>query len=184
MKSITNQINPCTWLSCIVQKFVESQFYMVNINQQPLKYPCSISSCNTFIISNYSSHFSFLPISPRLASCTTNCIAVFLNIRQLPYFAQFRDGTGNLAMVTHPSTFGTALNWRILNFGSVSSPLCVWELERVNYVNWDVLVTILDNYMFRPLLAIFRLSSRELKIVLYNVHTRDGEISTSGLHNG
>ena len=31
-----------------------------------------------------------------------------------------------------------------------------------NYVNWDVLMTILDNYMFRPLLAIFRLSSREL----------------------
>jgi len=32
-----------------------------------------------------------------------------------------------------------------------------------NYVNYDVLMTILDNYMFRPLLAIFRLSSRECK---------------------
>ena len=28
-------------------------------------------------------------------------------------------------------------------------------------------MTILDNYMFRPLLAIFRLSSRELKVLLY-----------------
>ena len=45
------------------------------------------------------------------------------------------------------------------------------------------LMTILDNYMFRPLLAIFRLSLRELKVLLYNVHTRDGEISTSGLRN-
>ena len=29
------------------------------------------------------------------------------------------------------------------------------------------LVTILDTYMFRPLLAIFRLSLRELKVLLY-----------------
>jgi len=36
-----------------------------------------------------------------------------------------------------------------------------------NYVNLDVLMSILDNYMFRPLLAIFRLSSRELKVLLY-----------------
>ena len=28
-------------------------------------------------------------------------------------------------------------------------------------------MTILDNYMFRPLLAIFKLSSRELKVLLY-----------------
>ena len=28
-------------------------------------------------------------------------------------------------------------------------------------------MTILDNYMFRPLLAIFRLSSRELNLLLY-----------------
>ena len=28
------------------------------------------------------------------------------------------------------------------------------------------LMTILDNYMFRPLLAIFRLSLRELKVLL------------------
>jgi hypothetical protein len=55
------------------------------------------------------------------------------------------------------------------------------------------LTAILDNYMFRPLLAIFRLSSRELKVPLYIyiniyiyiyiyiVRARDGEISTSGL---
>ena len=30
-------------------------------------------------------------------------------------------------------------------------------------------MTILDNYMFRPLLAIFMLSLRELKVLLYNV---------------
>jgi len=30
-------------------------------------------------------------------------------------------------------------------------------------------MTILDNYMFRPLLAIFRLSSRELKVLLYTL---------------
>ena len=42
-------------------------------------------------------------------------------------------------------------------------------------------MTILDNYMLRPLLAIFRLSLRELKFLLYNVRARDGEISTSGL---
>ena len=39
------------------------------------------------------------------------------------------------------------------------------------------LMAILDNYMFRPLLAIFRLSSRELKVLLYtlcaqNVYSR------------
>ena len=45
-------------------------------------------------------------------------------------------------------------------------------------------MTVLDNYMFRPLLAIFRLSSRELKVLLYNVYNVcacDGEISTFGL---
>jgi len=49
-------------------------------------------------------------------------------------------------------------------------------------------MTILDNYMFRPLLAIFRLSSRQRKVLLYIlyiyiyiVRARDGEISTSGL---
>jgi len=31
------------------------------------------------------------------------------------------------------------------------------------------LMAILDNYMFRPLLAIFRLSSRELKFLLYTL---------------
>ena len=34
------------------------------------------------------------------------------------------------------------------------------------------LMTILDNYMFRPLLAIFRLSLRELKVLLYNVRAQ------------
>ena len=41
------------------------------------------------------------------------------------------------------------------------------------------LMTILDNYMFRPLLAIFMLYLRELKVLLYNVRARDGEISTT-----
>jgi len=30
-------------------------------------------------------------------------------------------------------------------------------------------MSILDNYMFRPLLAIFRMSSRELKVLLYTL---------------
>jgi len=33
-------------------------------------------------------------------------------------------------------------------------------------------MTILDNYMFRPLLAIFRLSSREFKILIYKMASR------------
>jgi len=33
------------------------------------------------------------------------------------------------------------------------------------------LMATLDNYMFRPLLAIFRLSSRELKALLYTLST-------------
>ena len=36
-----------------------------------------------------------------------------------------------------------------------------------NYVNQDVLMAIVDNYMFRHLLAIFRFSSRELMVLLY-----------------
>jgi len=41
-------------------------------------------------------------------------------------------------------------------------------------------MTILDNYMFWPLLAIFRLSSTELKVLLYiTCKARDGEISPS-----
>ena len=31
------------------------------------------------------------------------------------------------------------------------------------------LMAILDNYMFRPILAIFRLSSKELKVLLYTL---------------
>jgi hypothetical protein len=72
-------------------------------------------------------------------------------------------------------------------FGSVSSPLCVWELERVcsqtQLCQLRCLMTVLDNYMFRPLLAIVRLSLRELKVLLYDVRACDGEISTSGLRN-
>jgi hypothetical protein len=37
--------------------------------------------------------------------------------------------------------------------------------------------------MFRPLLAIFWLSLRELKVLLHNVRARDGQLSTSGLRN-
>ena len=47
------------------------------------------------------------------------------------------------------------------------------ELERVcsrtQLCQLRCLMTILDNYMFRPLLAIFRLSLRELKVLLHNV---------------
>ena len=65
---------------------------------------------------------------------------------------------------------------------------CVWStMERVcsqtQLCQLRCLMTILDNYMFRPLMAIFRLSLRELKVLLYNVRARDGEISTSGLRN-
>ena len=43
------------------------------------------------------------------------------------------------------------------------------------------LMAILDNYMFRPLLAIFRLSSRELKVLLYTlcVHVVQRSLHTS-----
>ena len=50
-----------------------------------------------------------------------------------------------------------------------------------NYVNYDVLMTILENYMFSPLLTIFRLSSRELKVLLYIMCARMMERS---LHSG
>jgi len=42
-------------------------------------------------------------------------------------------------------------------------------------------MTILDNYMFRPLLDIFRLSSRELKVLLYTMYAHVMERS---LHPG
>jgi len=60
-------------------------------------------------------------------------------------------------------TYRHLTNYQTL-LGSVSSPLCVWKLERVcsqtQLCHLRCLMTILDNYMFRPLLAIFRLSSR------------------------
>jgi len=42
-------------------------------------------------------------------------------------------------------------------------------------------MTILDNYMFRPLLAIFRLSLRELKVLLYIMCAR---VMKRSLHPG
>ena len=68
--------------------------------------------------------------------------------------------------------------------GNVSSPLCVcenWKGYAVeqNHVDYDVLMIIIDNYMFRPLLAIFRLSSGELKVIyIYILRSRDGEAIT------
>ena len=44
---------------------------------------------------------------------------------------------------------------------------CKVYVVKHNYVNKDVLMTILDSHMFQPLLAIFRLSSRELEVLLY-----------------
>jgi hypothetical protein len=43
------------------------------------------------------------------------------------------------------------------------------------------LMGILDNYMFRPLLAIFRLSLRELKVLL---HTLYAHVVQRSLHTG
>ena len=58
-----------------------------------------------------------------------------------------------------------------------------WKLERVcsqtQLCQLRCLMTILDNYMFQPILAIFRLCSRELKVLLYKVCARDVEISPS-----
>ena len=72
--------------------------------------------------------------------------------------------------------------WRLKPILEVSSPLCVWELERVcsqtQLCQLRCLMSVLDSYMFWPLLAIFRLSLRELKVLLYNVRACDGEIST------
>ena len=42
-------------------------------------------------------------------------------------------------------------------------------------------MAILDNYMFRPLLAIFSLSSRELKVLLY---TLSAHVVQTSLHTG
>jgi len=43
------------------------------------------------------------------------------------------------------------------------------------------LIAILYNYMFRPLLSIFRLSSRELKVLLY---TLSAHVVQRSLHTG
>jgi len=43
------------------------------------------------------------------------------------------------------------------------------------------LMAILDNYMFRPLLAIVRLSSRELKVLLY---TLGAHVVQRSVHTG
>jgi len=75
----------------------------------------------------------------------------------------------HLEMKAVPSLDGSALDWK-------------GYVVKHNYVKQDVLITILDNYMFRPLLAIFRLSSREFKFLLYIMcaqQTTDVEISLS-----
>ena len=61
------------------------------------------------------------------------------------------------------------------NLGSVSSALCVLKIGKGMQSNTTLSITvclmaILDNYMFRPLLAIFRLSSRELTLRSYYIH--------------
>ena len=63
-------------------------------------------------------------------------------------------------------------------FPGRDSDLCVLErvCSQTQLCQLRCLMTILDNYMFRLLLAIFRLSLRELKVLLYNVRARDGEI--------
>jgi len=43
------------------------------------------------------------------------------------------------------------------------------------------LMAILENYMFRPLLAIFRLSSRELKVLQYKF---SAHVVQRSLHKG
>ena len=44
------------------------------------------------------------------------------------------------------------------------------------------LMAILDSYMFRPLLAIFRLSSREIKVLL--VYILSAHVVQRSLHTG
>ena len=65
------------------------------------------------------------------------------------------------------------------------SLIFTFKLERVcsqtQLCQLNVLMTILDNYMFWPLLAIFRFSSRELKVILYIMCVRVMERS---LHPG
>ena len=61
---------------------------------------------------------------------------------------------------------------RVRDLGSVSSPVVCVKLGKVTQSNTNIslevyLMAILDNYMSRSLLAIFRLSSRELKVLLY-----------------
>ena len=78
---------------------------------------------------------------------------------------------------------------RCVRFGRDHWKLIIlrFELERVcsqtQLCQLRCVMTLLDIYMFRPLLAIFRLSLRELKVLLYNVRARDGEVSTFGLRN-
>ena len=47
------------------------------------------------------------------------------------------------------------------------------------------LMAILDNYMFLPLLAIFRMSSREFKVLLYTLcsHVVQRSVHRALLHN-
>jgi len=47
------------------------------------------------------------------------------------------------------------------------------------------LMAVIDNYMFRPLLAIFRLSSKELEFLLYTLcaHVLQRSLRMALLHN-
>ena len=111
-----------------------------------------------------------------------------LNIKySQSFWRHWKTGFWGLYLNSRNRTWGPSKKLNNGDFGSVSSPLWVWELERLcsqtQLCQLRCLMTILDNYMFRTLLAIFRLSLRELKVLLYNVCARDGEISTSGLRN-
>jgi hypothetical protein len=44
---------------------------------------------------------------------------------------------------------------------------CEVYVVKHSYFKYDVLMTIIDKYMFRPLLAIFKLPSTELKVLLF-----------------
>ena len=109
---------------------------------------------------------------------------IFFNKRIANTFVQNENAVPKL-MFYNDSVFSnihTACGHKLLLWHNVTT-----VLERVcsqtQLCQLRSLMTLLDNYMFRPLLAIFRVSLRELEFLLYNVRTRDGEISTSGLRN-
>ena len=115
METITNQINSLHMTSLPCSEVCESQVYMININQYPLKI-----SLLHFLMQHF--HYIQLlaptfPSTPFHQDCLPTPQTASLcfrtsgsNIPSLPYFAQFRDCTGNVATVTCASRFGTALN--------------------------------------------------------------------------